>query len=293
MPDSMSDLLAQMNNQSEDKREGKDPQGPGFDDSASKAVQEALEKGAGKGEDATSESSSETETGSDETPESESESASTETAESETDEDKPLTVEDVKKLILGEQPIPDGVDATIVRCAKSEIRSEAAELTSEAYKKRIKDNPTELLTTEQKEELDTLFQAGDRAAYEARKEELISAAQEALDNDPELQKYREAVTTEQRVALVKKLCKENGMSEEDFEKSVSLADFQAYKRKDLTLEEYFKRTHANWQAKSGKKIYKGETPPKVVKGTRSASATPTRKSDADIMRAIVGGGKPS
>ena len=275
----LAELMGNLDEDSNKLNEGKDVKDPLAEEDSEDDKKDSKKDGASEEDEPNDEKASE------------EESESTSDDDKKDDEEKPLSVDDVKDLILKGESVPDGTDSTTIRCAKAEIESEEAALESAAYRKRIQDNPTELLNAEQKEELSTLFTAGDQAAYEAKKKEFIDAAKEGLESDPKLEEYRKAAFIAKRVERVKQFCKDNGMTITDFEQNVGRVDYERLTvTKDLSFEDYLVRVRDNWAAKTKKKIYKGETPPKVVKGGRGG-AGPIAKSEAQLMEDIIGGGK--
>ena len=221
--------------------------------------------------DSKSDSESETETNSDSDSETETDSNADKKSETETESVSDIAA--VKKLIADSQPIPEGTDENLIKAARTELLLEESQAETAKLRSYLNQNPAELFTEEQKSELDEILNTKGADAYYQRRQEIEKQVVDARLNDPAFKEKSQAVSNQETYT---KFLAENGISHENFKAARMAADVEAFNKKEITLDEFLKRTHSSYN-RITKNIHKGDTVPKVVKGTSSKSGAPKGK----------------
>ena len=207
--------------------------------------------------------------------------------ESETDTvAKDLTVEEMKLILNKGEPLPEGVDETRAELARAQIKIEVQEKENSALKTSIQKNPSQLLTEEQKAEIEELATTkGFEAAYELRRKYEEEAANKAL-NDPKLV---EEQTRLQRTEDLRTFLKEKGVSYDAFRGAVLDTTKEQLKNGDISFQQFMEKTYDTLKRISPKNIHKGDSPPDIKKSGRSSSAKKAdAQSNADIFDEMSG-----
>ena len=222
--------------------------------------------------DSTTESDSESET---ETGTETEEGKDGETSETET----PADIAAVKELITKGEPVPESTDKNLVKAARAELLYEEAQAETAKLRSYLNQNPAELFTEEQKAELSEILDTGtdkeeaQEKWYKRRKE----MEQEVIDsrlNNPEFKEKAKAVAEED---AYKKFRADNKVTHENLKAATLHSDVVAYNKGKngeeggITRDEFLKRCLANYKKLKGN-IHKGDTPPKVVKGSSAKSS---------------------
>lgn len=236
------------------------------------------------GDDADNADDSSESSDSDSTTESDSESESeTETGSDKTDE-SPKDIAAVKELITKGEPVPDSTDANLLKAARAELLYEEAQAETAKLRSYLNQNPAELFTDEQKAELSEILDTGtdkeeaQEKWYQRRKEMEAEVIEKRLNN-PEFKEKSQAVAEEE---AYKKFRAEHKVTHENLKAATLHSDVVAYNKGKkgeeggITRDEFLKRCLANYKKLKGN-IHKGDTPPKVVKG--SSAKTNSAKGD--------------
>ena len=203
-----------------------------------------------------------------------SESSSESESETETSSAAPVSdIADVKKLIKEQGQIPEGTDENLIKAARAELLYEEAQAETAKLRSYLNQNPAELFTEEQKAELKEILDTkGEDAWYDRRKQMEQEVVEKRL-NDPAFKENSQAVSNQSTYA---KFLTENKINHENFVNARLQVDVDAFNKKEITLDEFLKRTKASYDRMT-KNIHKGDTPPKIVKGTSSKTGTPAEK----------------
>ena len=256
---------------------GSEESGSNLNDLTSDKNQEGGDSWYGGNEDESGDrekdSNNESKTESDSESETENKSDSDSETETETETVSVSSTDDVKKLITDNQPIPDGTDENLVKAARAELLLEESKAETAKLRSYLNQNPAELFTEEQKSELDEILNTKGADAYYERRKEIEKQVVDARLNDPAFKEKSQAVSNQETYT---KFLGDNGISHENFKAARMAADVEAFNKKEITLDEFLKRTHASYNRMT-KNIHKGDTPPKIVKGTTSKSTGPKGK----------------
>ena len=222
------------------------------------------------------------------TPEDDSDKEDSEKDDSEEEDTqaKDLSVEEMKLILNKGEPLPEGVDETRAELARAQIKIEVQEKENTSLKSSIQKNPSQLLTEEQKAEIEELATTkGFEAAYELRRKYEEEAAEKAL-NDP---KVVEEQTRLQRTEDLRTFLKEKGVSYDAFRGAVLDTTKEQLKNGDISFQQFLEKTYETLKRISPKNIHKGDTPPAIKKAGRSTSAKKAdAQSNADIFDEMSG-----
>ena len=202
-----------------------------------------------------------------------SESSSESETETETETASVSDVSDVKKLITDGTPIPEGTDENLVKAARAELLLEESQAETAKLRSYLNQNPAELFTEEQKTELKEILDTkGEDAWYERRKQLEAEVVEKRLNN-PEFKEKSQAVLNQE---AYNKFLVDNKINHQNFVNARLQVDVDAFNKKEITLDEFLKRTKASHDRMT-KNIHKGDTPAKVVRGSSSKTGTPQEK----------------
>ena len=236
-------------------------------------------------EDKTPESTEEDGTSESETSEKEEEEGKDDDGDGDTEtEAADLTVEELKLILQQDKEIPEGVNEDRVELARTQLQLTAAKGETEAIRAQIQADPSKLLTEEQKAELEEINSTkGLEAYFQARQKMQEEAMNKAL-NDPKL--TEESVRL-QRGKELNAFLKEHEISFADFKSAVLESNKAKVSAGEMTFQQFMEATLQTHQKLNGKKVYKGQTPPKI-KNVKNSGTSKAEKGNpmGDLAKAL-------
>ena len=236
------------------------------------------------------ESEDETPKDEDENPKGEGENEDEDETPKEEDEDaKPLTVDEIKDLINKESEIPTGTDETLIELARTQLQLDVAVQERESLKANLKQDPAQLLTDEQRAEIEELNSTKGFTAARALADKYEKEALDKTLNNEEL--TAQALKIERQKELTSFLT-ENKVSFHNFKNAVLESNKKALADGTITFNEFCKRTHNVLKKISPETIQKKKDVPDIKKSGRQSKAdgkAGKNDSEADLMKKLTDG----
>ena len=203
------------------------------------------------------------------------------------DKGEKLTLEEIKKMISNETPLPEDVDENLVEAARTQIKIETLEKENTTLKGHLKQDPEKLLTDEQRAEIEELASTkGFDEAYKLRQKYEQEALKAALNN-PEAQRV-------QRQEDLTKFLREKKIGFPQFQNAVLDSVKQQLKNGEITFQEFMDKTFETLKKISPDTVYKGKTPPSVKKAaTQSKVGSSKTAQKADMNKILSAGTTPT